>query len=170
MLRFYAQTPKRLIKKEGNSIFGYPHGQLLKFKHDDIIRLYDIRPSRMEGFRNQRSFRVYTSDEEFDLYKERMFNFIESGRLPISPRNLSMIPLKENESMKSIINKNSKNSDLTIIGFRNELVKKQKLDIFEGYKELGNILFVNSIQEKRLNNSSFLCKKISKIGNKNYSV
>ena len=52
--------------------------------------------------------------------------------------------------MKSIINKNSKNSDLTIIGFRNELVKKQKLDIFEGYKELGNILFVNSIQEKEI--------------------
>ena len=95
-------------------------------------------------------FSVYTSDEEFDLYKERMFNFIESGRLPISPRNLNMIPLKENESMKSIINKNSKNSDLTIIGFRNELVKKQKLDIFEGYKELGNILFVNSIQEKEI--------------------
>ena len=114
-------------------------------------------------------FSVYTSDEEFDLYKERMFNFIESGRLPISPRNLNMIPLKENESMKSIINKNRKNSDLTIIGFRNELVKKQKLDIFEGYKKLGNILFVNSIQEKkRLNSSIFV--KISKIGNKNYSV
>ena len=91
---------------------------------------------------------IYTSDEEFDIYRDRMFNFIETGRLPISPRNLYMVPQKEGESIKTIINKNSKSSDLTIIGFRNELVKKQKLEIFEGYNELGNILFVNSIKEK----------------------
>ena len=91
---------------------------------------------------------IYTNDEEFDIYRERMFNFIESGRLPISPRNLNMVPQKEGENIKSIINKNSKKSDLTIIGFQNELVKKQKLDIFEGFNELGNILFVNSIEEK----------------------
>ena len=101
----------------------------------------------MEKCRNQRHS-IYTSDEEFDIYRDRMFNFIETGRLPISPRNLYMVPQKEGESIKTIINKNSKSSDLTIIGFRNELVKKQKLEIFEGYNELGNILFVNSIKEK----------------------
>lgn len=93
-------------------------------------------------------FSIYSTDEEFDIYRERMFNFIESGRLPISLRNLHMVPKKEEESIKSIINRDSKNSDLTIVGFRNELVKKQKLDIFEGYNELGSILFVNSIKEK----------------------
>ena len=91
---------------------------------------------------------IYTSDKELDIYRDRMFNFIETGRLPISPRNLYMVPQKEGESIKTIINKNSKSSDLTIIGFRNELVKKQKLEIFEGYNELGNILFVISIKEK----------------------
>ena len=59
-----------------------------------------------------------------------------------------MVHQKKGESVKTIINRDSKNSDLTIIGFRNELVKKQKLDIFEGYNELGNVLFVNSIKEK----------------------
>ena len=93
-------------------------------------------------------YSIYTNDEEFDIYRDRMFNFIETGRLPISPRNLHMVPQKEGESVKTIINKNSKTSDLTIIGFRNELVKKQKLDIFEGYNKLGNVLFVNSIKEK----------------------
>lgn len=94
-------------------------------------------------------FSIYSNDEEFDSHKQRMFDFIESGRLPISPRNLHMVPQKD-ESIKTIINSHSKNSDLTIIGFRNELVKKQKLDIFEGYNELGNILFVNSIKEKEI--------------------
>mgnify|MGYP006446447013 CR=1 FL=1 len=51
-------------------------------------------------------------------------------------------------SIKDIINERSVNSDLTIIGFRGELVKKQKLDIFEGYDKIGNILFVNSINKK----------------------
>lgn len=94
-------------------------------------------------------YSIYTNNEEFDTHKQRMFDFIESGRLPISPRNLHMIPQKE-ESIKTIISSHSKNSDLTIVGFRNELVKKQKLDIFEGYNELGNILFVNSIKEKEI--------------------
>ena len=77
-----------------------------------------------------------------------MFDYIESGRLPISPRNMKMLPHDEDISIKEIINNHSSNSDLTIIGFRGELVKKQKLDIFEGYDNLGNILFVNSINQK----------------------
>ena len=88
----------------------------------------------MEKCRNK-SAPIYTTDEEFDIYRDRMFNFIETGRLPISPRNLHGSS-KEGESVKTIINRNL-NSDLTIIGFRNELVKKQKLDIFEGYNDLG---------------------------------
>jgi hypothetical protein len=77
-----------------------------------------------------------------------MFDYIESGRLPISPRNMKMLLHDEDISIKEIINQRSSKSDLTIIGFRGELVKKQKLDIFEGYDNLGNILFVNSINKK----------------------
>ena len=83
----------------------------------------------------------------------------------LSPRNLHMVPQKEGESVKTIINKNSKTSDLTIIGFCNELVKKQKLDIFEGYNKLGNVLFVNSIKEK-ISNSAIFAKKFLTVGTK----
>ena len=38
---------------------------------------------------------IYTSDEEFDIYRDRMFNFIETGRLPYLSRNLHMVPQKE---------------------------------------------------------------------------
>ena len=61
---------------------------------------------------------------------------------------MKMVPHDEDISIKEIINQRSLDSDLTIIGFRGELVKKQKLDIFEGYDSLGNILFVNSINKK----------------------
>tara|TARA_B100000886_G_C20425940_1_gene493995 strand:- start:2436 stop:4673 length:2238 start_codon:yes stop_codon:yes gene_type:complete len=92
-------------------------------------------------------FTIYPKDK-FEEYKNQMFDYIESGRLPISPRNMKMLPHDEDISIKEIINNHSSNSDLTIIGFRGELVKKQKLDIFEGYDNLGNILFVNSIKQK----------------------
>ena len=91
-------------------------------------------------------FSIYPKDE-FDKYKNRMFDFIASGRLPISPRNMKMVPQDHEVGIKTIINERSKDSDLTIVGFRGEHVKKQKLDIFEGYNNLGNILFVNSINE-----------------------
>ena len=92
-------------------------------------------------------FTIYPKDK-FEQYKNQMFDFIESGRLPISPRNMKMVPHDESVSIKDIINERSVNSDLTIIGFRGELVKKQKLDIFEGYNNIGNILFVNSVNKK----------------------
>ena len=47
-----------------------------------------------------------------------MFDYIDSGRLPISPRNMKMVPQDNEVNIKEIINKRSTNSDLTIIGFR----------------------------------------------------
>ena len=76
-----------------------------------------------------------------------------------------MVPYDEDVNYKEPINKRSSNSDLTILGFRDELVKKHKLDIFEGYNSLGNILFVNSIHKKNRvtkNQLTFLVKRIFK--------
>ena len=92
-------------------------------------------------------FSIYPRDE-FQKYKERMIRLMDSGRLPISPYNMKMIPQDSKISTKDIIKERSQNSDLTIIGFRSELVKKRRLEIYEGYNGLGNILFVNSIRGK----------------------
>ncbi|MAZ55274.1 MAG: amino acid permease [Flavobacteriales bacterium] len=94
-------------------------------------------------------FTIYPKNK-FEEYKNQMFEYIEDGRLPISPKNMKMVPYDEDVNYKETINKRSSNSDLTIIGFRDELVKKHKLDIFEGYNSLGNILFVNSIHKKNI--------------------
>jgi len=94
-------------------------------------------------------FTIYPKNK-FEEYKNQMFEYIEDGRLPISPKNMKMVPYDEGVNYKETINKRSSNSDLTIIGFRDELVKKHKLNIFEGYNSLGNILFVNSIDKKNI--------------------
>jgi hypothetical protein len=51
-------------------------------------------------------------------------------------------------SAKSIINNYSVNAGLTLIGIREELIKKEKTKLFEGYNELGTILFVHSKDQK----------------------
>lgn len=94
-------------------------------------------------------FSIYPK-EEFEEYKIRMFDFIESGRLPIAPQNMKMVPQDQELGTKAIINERSKNADLTIIGFIGEIAKKKKIDTFEGYNDLGNILFVNSIDNKEI--------------------
>jgi hypothetical protein len=57
---------------------------------------------------------------------------------------------QENQSMKHLINKYSADAGLSIIGFREETLNHDEEKIFEGFDELGNILFVNSCNKKAI--------------------
>ncbi len=83
-----------------------------------------------------------------DQERERLYALIETGQLPISPKNIEVIPQKETTETKTIINDKSKDADLTIIGFREELVRHNGASVFAGYEDIGNIVFVNSTKEK----------------------
>ena len=49
-----------------------------------------------------------------------------------------------------MINEVSKDADLTIVGFRSELVQHNGIESFSGYDNLGNVLFVNTNKEKEI--------------------
>ena len=87
-------------------------------------------------------------EDEIQEVKERMKELLESGRLPITLNNISILIQKEEVSAKKIINTNSADAGLTIIGFREESLKHEQTRLFEGYDDLGNILFVNSCNDK----------------------
>ncbi len=89
-------------------------------------------------------------EEEIEEARKNMHNLVISGRLPITTKNIEMIVQKEDISPKSIINKHSSNAGLTIIGFREEMLKHEGDKVFSGYDELGNILFVNSHNKKEI--------------------
>ena len=82
--------------------------------------------------------------EEVEKTKEAMRDLVITGRLPIHPKNIRLIIQKPDVSAKSIISNHSVNAGLTLIGVREELLKKEKAKLFEGYCELGTILFVHS--------------------------
>ncbi|MBT8327560.1 MAG: hypothetical protein KJP21_07540, partial [Bacteroidia bacterium] len=61
-----------------------------------------------------------------------------------------IIPKSEGVTNKEVINDKSRDADLTIVGFRYELVKHEKSEIFMGYDKVGNVLFVNAQNEKEI--------------------
>jgi hypothetical protein len=52
---------------------------------------------------------------------------------------------------RTLIAEHSGQAGLTIIGFHSEQLKHDGPKLFEGYNDLGNILFVNSHSQKAIN-------------------
>jgi amino acid transporter len=82
--------------------------------------------------------------------KADLLELTQSGRLPIQANNIKVIPQSDDKNHKEIISENSKFADLTIIGFRLEAIKQLGAEIFDGYDDMGNILFVNAQSEQEI--------------------
>lgn len=93
------------------------------------------------------TIKIYSITKEESEHTLEMHKLIEEGRLPISMNNIEIITDSEDKGTSSVICENSKNVDLTIIGFRPALLKHEGVKMFDGYDKIGNILFVNSTNE-----------------------
>ncbi|MFC2137183.1 amino acid permease [Bacteroidota bacterium] len=82
--------------------------------------------------------------------KTMMKELVLTGRLPITEKNIEIIPEKENVNIKSLINERSADAALTIIGFRSENIKHDGKNLFMGYDGIGNVVFVNSCSAKQI--------------------
>lgn len=87
--------------------------------------------------------------EAMDEKRKKLMELIKTGRLPISPSNISMVPY-ESDNRKNAIMKYSADADLIIIGFTSEALKNIEA-LSDGYNDLGNILFVSSNRAKAIN-------------------
>jgi amino acid transporter len=79
--------------------------------------------------------------EEVIRTKERL---IKDGRLPITDKNLEVIVEESDIPTKKLISEKSDQAALTIIGFRGDSLKHGGESVFNGYEDMGTILFVNS--------------------------
>ena len=94
-------------------------------------------------------FAVYP-EKDIEVQKEMLISLIKSGRLPISPNNVELISYDEGGFTKNMISEHSADADLTIVGFKNEDIHGEETTVFTDYKDVGNILFVNSNQHKEI--------------------
>lgn len=89
---------------------------------------------------------------EIDEIKQNMYELINSGRMPITETNIEIIERDEHVSVKEIINQRSIDAGLTMIGFNENTFKVEgDFSFFEGYENIGNVLFVHSNGKKTIN-------------------
>ncbi|MBN1184181.1 MAG: amino acid permease [Bacteroidales bacterium] len=91
-----------------------------------------------------------TTDTNLSEQRSELQNLINTGRLPISKRNIEIIHLEGNTPYKDLITERSAHAALTVIGFSSEELQKIGSRLFEGYERMGNVLFVNSNNSKTL--------------------
>lgn len=89
-------------------------------------------------------------EAELDEQRQDLLELVKTGRLPISPANVEVIPQRPGIPKKQIINERSGDADLTILGFVGEALRSKKAEIFTGYDGVGNLLFVNTTKEIEL--------------------
>lgn len=85
---------------------------------------------------------------QHDEATDHLLELVKTGRLPISIKNIEFIDIDENMNLKALINEKSIKAGLTMIGFRSEQIKHEREKLFEGYEEMGDILFVNAFRDK----------------------
>lgn len=96
-----------------------------------------------------RIFALFPEDQ-LETQKNKLLDLVKSGRLPISSHNIELVTSINETSYRKIISDKSSTADLTIVGFRGEQVKHDGTKTFEGFTNMGNILFVNASSEKTI--------------------
>ncbi|MBN2348816.1 MAG: amino acid permease [Bacteroidales bacterium] len=88
-------------------------------------------------------------ESEFDETRNDLLKLIQVGRLPISSKNIEIIKQDENVNSKSLVAGRSEGAGLTVIGFHEDQIKYNR-ELFLGYHELGDVLFVNARDIKEI--------------------
>lgn len=98
------------------------------------------------------TIKIFDISRESDMEKtrENLIELVKTGRIPITPKNIEIIKKDENVSSKVLINRNSSDAGLTIIGFRPEHLNTYGIDLFKGYDQIGDVIFVNSHEAKEI--------------------
>lgn len=100
----------------------------------------------------RKSIRIFVicKPDMLEATEKGMADLLNSGRLPITRKNIEIIMQTPEVSSRSLINEKSKEAGLTMIGIKQELMYKQQEQYFSGYNDLGTILFVHSKDQKEI--------------------
>ncbi len=82
--------------------------------------------------------------DEYQNVLEQMEVILTNGRLPITNQNIHVLVNDQDEPEIDIINRNSSDAGLTIVGFKEKDVEMDNQKLFVSHQNLGNVLFVNS--------------------------
>ena len=102
--------------------------------------------------RSQLKLFITSTEDKSDALRQDIAERVAAGRLPITMNNIEIVVLKENQSLRDVVNTFSKYAGLTIIGFREEIIRHEDgLKFFTNFDGVGDVLFVNATQSKTIN-------------------
>jgi hypothetical protein len=82
--------------------------------------------------------------------RRNLEELVKTGRLPITSKNIQVLANENHVDPRTMIKEHSAHAGLCIIGFHAGMLKKHETRAFDGYEELGNILFVHSHSQKEI--------------------
>ena len=84
--------------------------------------------------------------EQADEQTHKLNVMISEGRIPISQKNIQIIPTDERVNYDRLVQMHSSKADLVVLGFTDERLKKKGSELFLRHPELNDILFVSAQQ------------------------
>jgi amino acid transporter len=72
----------------------------------------------------------------------RLEQMVATGRIPVSPRNLVMLPTDAEGSFADLVNEHSQHADLVVMGFTASRLEEKGIELLQRHASLGDVLFV----------------------------
>jgi amino acid transporter len=88
-------------------------------------------------------FDVCSKAQEVET-RQNLEQLVKAGRLPITSKNIQVLTNESHVDPRALVREHSAHAGLCIIGFHAGMLKNKETKAFDGFEELGNILFVNS--------------------------
>jgi amino acid transporter len=115
-----------------------------------MILLGFIISSHPEMRRAQLKVFEITFEDDVETTRKKLLELIQTGRLPISQRNVEILRPDEKTDIHSLISQHSAEAALTIIGIHSDQVRHDGEKVFNGYEGIGDTLFVNAREKQEI--------------------
>jgi hypothetical protein len=89
-------------------------------------------------------------EDDVETTRQKLLELIQTGRLPISQRNVEILRPDEETDIKTLISKHSAEAPLTIVGFHSDQIRHDGQQVFKGYEGIGDTLFVNAREKQEI--------------------
>lgn len=92
--------------------------------------------------------RIFAAFPHADVEREhaKLVDLIETGRLPISVKNLRIIPTDDAVDFQQLVARRSSRADLVVLGFTRPRLEEKGVALFRRHPDLGETLFVSATE------------------------
>lgn len=87
---------------------------------------------------------IFAAVPEQDAADEtnRLGEMVAEGRIPVSPRNLVILPTDASAKFADLVAEHSEHADLVLMGFTTERLEEKGAELLQRHPSLGDVLFV----------------------------